>query len=477
MSFIPKAIRRLYDGSARPAFSLCHTTARLPDGWRAAAQAWFDKADHPEMTEHVLVWDQGEMEKIPEKIFERTTFGENPDRKCAVDGWNAAAKLSTGKFLISLSDDLFPCDHWDTELLKVLPDLSGEHVIEVDTGGDQGLLTFSMLTRAYFERLTRDYGYQGGLFYPEYLGMYGDNDFDMLARRDGVVIDAKHLKFDHKHPVYNTAEWDDTYRHQQRPEAYKHGRDVFNKRRRDLGFLPSYNIDGLKKVAFCCPGEQFSAVWVGKFIELWSQLGSKYALCPFFCVSSNVHCARMAISESITKGGEFIDYVLWIDDDNLVTAKQVFQMIETLESNPDIDGVGGWCWCEPDHAGGKHKTSCGAFTLDGLLAHYTAEEMYGGAEDLKRIGFSGFPVFLMRGDVLNKVGHHGFAPILSDKSPWGFWGEDVSFFIRATQLGMKFYVDRRIEVPHLKLRPSQPPSRAVVKKLDAPVTGSERKTA
>lgn len=209
-----------------PTFSLCHASARLPDGWVPAALAWCNNADHPETVEHVVVTDEPLI--APRAIFMQTLFRVNTGRRCAVDAWNKAADLSAGKVLITVADDWFPCLHWDTELLTVIPDLDGEYVVEVDTGGNPGLLTFSMLTRKYYER----YGY---IFYPEYLGMLADDDFTAVARRDGVVIDARHLFFQHKHPAYGTAEMDAVYEHQHRPIAFEVGERVF-KRRQQEGF-------------------------------------------------------------------------------------------------------------------------------------------------------------------------------------------------------------------------------------------------
>ena len=150
ISLIPKSLRR--DVPPVPTFSLCHTTARLPDGWRKAAQDWRDKCDNPGDVEHILVTDEPfRPESLP---FADTKLVVNKGRRCAVDGWNTSAAHSTGKFLITVADDWFPCEHWDTELLKRIPDLDGEYVVEIDAGGDPGLLTFSLLTRPYYNRAT-----------------------------------------------------------------------------------------------------------------------------------------------------------------------------------------------------------------------------------------------------------------------------------------------------------------------------------
>lgn len=477
-----------------PTFSLCHTTARLPDGWQRGAQEWFDAADHPETVEHIIAWDDGatSIDLAALSPFGKAIGVVNQGRKCAVDGWNAAARASSGKFIISLSDDLSPCPHWDTEILKVLAALpkgiDGDYVLEVTTGGDEGLLTFSMLTRGYFMRLSRDYGYHGGLFYPEYFGMYGDTDFTRCARRDKVVIDATCLTFVHRHPVYGTAQWDDTYRHQQRPEAYAVGREIYDRRAREYGFAPRMfgevsSPEDRPKLVVCLPGADFSAAWVAAWTTLFAELMKAFNVAPLFCYNSNVHVTRASLAEAITKGPYTPDFVLWIDDDNILSVRNAFTLLENLRLNPKIDGVTGWCWSAADGYEVTAITSVGAFLPDGRLHTFTAQELAEGDNDLKEIGWTGFPAFAMRGTALVKAGMNPFAPIISDKAAWGFFSEDTSFCINARTNGCKFYVDRRVKVPHLKLRAADPQemvaqAREISQVLeDAPETGSERKTA
>jgi len=221
-------------------FSLCHATRRLPDGWKPAVQAWFDNCDRPETVEHILGIhvDSGAFVYTP--FFPSSRLAVNHMRSCSVDNWNQAARESNpeSKILITLADDLFPSPHWDTELLWLIsPDFDHEAVFDVDSGASNGLISHGIMTRAYFNRLTRDYGYQGGIWYPEYLGMRVDDDLTMLARKDGVVIPAKHLRFEHRHPQYGTAEWDDVYRLQHSEESFRIGDQVLERRKKEFGII------------------------------------------------------------------------------------------------------------------------------------------------------------------------------------------------------------------------------------------------
>lgn len=210
---------------SRPTFSLCHATLRVADdGWRKACQTWHDQCDDPDDCEYVLCTEiQEELQRssVPWSHFKLI---DNGGRHTCVSAFNAAGAVATGRVLITVADDWFPPPHWDTELLKLLPDLSAEAAVWVSTGGADGIMTFDIVSRPYYARY-------GRFFYPEYWGMFADNDFTDVARRDGVIVDGKHLMFPHRHPLYGTGSWDSTYAHQNAPEAYEHGAEVYEWRK------------------------------------------------------------------------------------------------------------------------------------------------------------------------------------------------------------------------------------------------------
>jgi radical SAM superfamily enzyme YgiQ (UPF0313 family) len=219
----------MQDNSKGPTFSIVHASAR-PNGWRKVYEDWMSKANHPEDIEYVLSVDldgpfngsgSAELELARIKVV------RNNRRRCCVDAYNAGAEASTGRVLVMSQDDLFAFPGWDDELRKVIPDLSGEHVVEVSTGGPSDTaryLTVQILTRARYKR----FGY---IMHPAYISMMSDVEFTEVARRDGVVIDARHLIFEHRHPTNGKAEWDEVYTHENRPENYQLGHQVLANRR------------------------------------------------------------------------------------------------------------------------------------------------------------------------------------------------------------------------------------------------------
>ena len=229
--------------SNRPLFSLLHPTAR-PDGWRGAMNVWHERCDNPSQVEYVFCVDKGRDQEAWSRqgdwafgLWQKWhpfKFTVNEGRRCAVDAWNEAAKASTGWLLITVADDYRPPEHWDMQLTEIIsgpidvdaptkqtyPLVTREFVLDVDNGdGSDWLLPFSFISRAYYERL-------GCLFWPEYFGLGADNDFTERARRDDVVINARHIKFSHPQlPAY-----DPIYQWQHRVEAEEAYRRVFSKR-------------------------------------------------------------------------------------------------------------------------------------------------------------------------------------------------------------------------------------------------------
>ena len=115
---------------------------------------------------------------------------------------------------------------WDQSLLEVVAGKTGEFVVHVSSGGprDNTLMAPQIMSRARYERL-------GYVFHPDYLSMYADDEFTEHAYSDGVVIEARHLLFPQSHPHHGTAEWDEVYTWENRPEAYEKGREVFERRK------------------------------------------------------------------------------------------------------------------------------------------------------------------------------------------------------------------------------------------------------
>ncbi len=82
----------------------------------------------------------------------------------------------------------------------------------------------SFITRPYYERI-------GNFFYPEYVGMYADCDATEMARMHGVMVDARHLTFQHRHWIGTNIPNDEVYQRQNAQENYDLGLRILGERR------------------------------------------------------------------------------------------------------------------------------------------------------------------------------------------------------------------------------------------------------
>jgi len=210
-----------------PVFSLAHATARLPTGWQPAARAWREHADNPASLEYILCVHESDIHRLPlteRALADKVVINHGPSTSVA--NWNEAARAATGSVLITVADDWFPPEHWDSHLLSVIPDPKKPAAVWVSTGDNDSLMQFSILTRPYYEKY-------GRIFYPEYIGMFADDDFQAQSSKDGILLDCRKTLpiFEHRHPAYGKGQEDDVYRWQNRKESYDVGRAVLERRR------------------------------------------------------------------------------------------------------------------------------------------------------------------------------------------------------------------------------------------------------
>ena len=492
-----------------PLFSILHTSAR-PDKWRAVYDDWMSKAVHPENVEYVLCVDERwgfNADTLGRWPTERAALNHavwNTGRRCYVDGVNAAAKASTGRILIVNADDQFAVPGWDEALIRAIdgacgggkwdptvPD--GGFVIEVSTGTpsehERGIMVMPILSRARYERL-------GYVLYPEYESMFADNEFCEHARQDGVVIDARHLMFEHRHWINGRRKSDAVDAAQNAPMAS--GRGILE-RRRAAKFATPKELAGKESAVFnteteqsslfsggatvrppvlaiCTPGEVFREEFVSMLRSLDFFLQRDFLVQPVMGHATEPWRIRQEMADAIVadEWQPKADYVLWIDDDNLLTVEQ-FNMLYRALVDMKLDMVAGCCWIQ---YGQKEPytfvPSFGYFNPEKNAIRYASAELLQKAE-IVEAGFTGFPVVLMRREVLERAGKWCFRPILDDQAQSGLMGEDVSFCRRVLEAGGKIHVHTGVKVPHLKTRAIEP--EYVVQERAAQTSEGERATA
>lgn len=210
-----------------PKISLLHATRGRVQAAIACRRRFYDTADLPNRIEHIFGIDADDRDSQRWLKSFRCVTGDKPT---CVAAWNAAAAAATGDILVQLSDDWLPFPGWDTALLTAIGDrdpTTEEFVVAVSDGHRTDQLLCMAICSAHRHRV------QGHLFAPEYESMFSDNEFTHRAYRDGIVIDARHLVFEHLHPVFGKGQFDDTYNRQNAPARYQRGEATFKQRNPD----------------------------------------------------------------------------------------------------------------------------------------------------------------------------------------------------------------------------------------------------
>lgn len=206
-----------------------------------------------------------------------------------------------------------------------------------------------------------------------------------------------------------------------------------------------------QRLAICLPGETFTSKYVTNLLSVYEYALRNFDVRVFHGYSSDAAITRWALTNELLSnyasgGAAAPDYVLWVDDDNVVSADDVKTLVEDLQAHAQLDIVAGWCLCTTG------KPSVGTFDSEGYLVPLTEQEL-AYAHGLLGIDWTGFPCVLMRGSLLATLGAKAWTrlPDQYGKLPWGYFGEDASFCKQALSVGARAAVDPRVKVPHLKV--------------------------
>lgn len=215
------------------------------------------------------------------------------------------------------------------------------------------------------------------------------------------------------------------------------------------------------------PGFTFSYVWVAHIMQLQAHLlgeGHTVAIAPGY--TNNIYITRQIILNALNSDKD-LDYVLWIDDDNIVSVPAFAQLLDDLEAHPEADAVSAWYWLAGQVFDGV-RPSVGTFTENNLLSHLSPKQLQ--SKSLIPIEWAGMGCVLMRRSALDKAGDRPFRPILRDHDGLGYDGDDIAFFHRFIDGGGVMYVDPQVHVPHLKVRAVAPPVQQIPQdsKTEAP---------
>ena len=139
--------------------------------------------------------------------------------------------------IIMMSDDMvFEVYGFDNDIRdafkKHFPDLDGS-IHFPDSHALSRTITLSILGINLYKRL-------GYLYWHEYDNVYPDNDFTEVVRGLNKYAFVDKKIFDHYHPIWQMAAWDEQYRKTEAPEGYHKDHQTFLKRKSE-----NFGIDKL----------------------------------------------------------------------------------------------------------------------------------------------------------------------------------------------------------------------------------------
>ncbi len=146
-----------------------------------------------------------------------------------VAAMNRGAEAASGDVIVAMSDDFGCPPAWDTAIVDAIGGRERAAVL-VHDGVNARILTIPIMTAAFYRHL-------GYVYHPDYVSMWADDDLTEVAKREGALVDARHLLFPHRHMFVSLAPADATYARQNSNQSWWHGWRVYEKRKlQDFGW-------------------------------------------------------------------------------------------------------------------------------------------------------------------------------------------------------------------------------------------------
>jgi hypothetical protein len=217
--------------------AIVHPSFGRPQQAYDMACEWMQATDNPEEVEYLIGLDDNDPTvELYQLLFGAGTGGFGRfeisvgGSRNAVEAINRLGTLlsSTTELIVCHADDQAPCAHWDTELFNVLAGVDNFNDVRF-IGVDDGLQPYGAFLNLTVNRAwhTR-FGY---LLYPEYNGVFADDDMRGIAQQLNAIIHAPHLVFQHRHYTLGVTPMDATYDRINDPAACARNEDIYMARR------------------------------------------------------------------------------------------------------------------------------------------------------------------------------------------------------------------------------------------------------
>jgi hypothetical protein len=163
----------------------------------------------------------------------RLVFGASKNKVDAIN--RDVSIMDNFDILINTSDDMcFVKKGFDSIIVQRMqenfPDFDG--VLHFDDGNHYGskLMTMSIMGKPYYDR----FGY---IYFPGYDSVYCDNEAKDVALKLGKYKYFPEVLFNHNHPVWGKAQWDEQYRLTEKPSNYQKDGLTYNIRKKNKFYL------------------------------------------------------------------------------------------------------------------------------------------------------------------------------------------------------------------------------------------------
>lgn len=224
-------------------FSIIHPSRSRPDMAITTAMKWINNMGAAHQFEYILSLDNDDpdLEKY-EKLFRKHMLGRRltiltGENKNVVQAMNAGAKASHfGEVLICTSDDMDPPFEWGSMMFHNidpdLPEALQVNHLNPDIKEETDILCLPILTRKLYDILQY-------VYYPEYSGIYADDDLARLCLSQGWLRKNFKLIFPHIHwSIDSKVKKDQTHMRHDNPQGWTLGKKVLEKRKRTGFGLP-----------------------------------------------------------------------------------------------------------------------------------------------------------------------------------------------------------------------------------------------
>ena len=205
--------------------SVIHASARPLQAVDAHHQ-WMARAKNPSNIEYIFGFDDTrEANEVIYKNFQWMQYIVLTYQVGAVNKCNRIAQKCSGEIMIQASEDVVPPQNWDIELEKAA-DWSKEVVLDINEGVEDNTphdchhVKGCIMSRARYLK-------QGYWMHPEFHHLYADDWLSFCAQRDGVIVSAKHLIFQHNHYAYGKRKPDQHDRACKSTTEKEYGKSVY----------------------------------------------------------------------------------------------------------------------------------------------------------------------------------------------------------------------------------------------------------